>query len=296
MRILILGGNGMIGHKIYQTLSSCFQDTWVLLRQPLKKFPHKNFFNSQKVIDRIDLSDFAVLQSELNKIDPDIIINAAGITIRRGVNLSVYKSILINAALPHLLEEWVSNKKGKRIIHFSTDCVFSGKSGEYNENSDLDAQDVYGKTKGIGELKGPNSLTLRCSMIGRELDYYTELLEWFLSQKGETIKGFSNVVYSGITTVKMAEFVKDIIVHYPDLSGVYNISSVPISKYELLKLFKDTFGYTIENEKDITYKSRKDLLSNNFFKETKFTIPVWRDLMIQLKEDSILNSEYYKTN
>jgi len=198
--------------------------------------------------------------------------------------------------LPHLLEEWVSNKKGKRIIHFSTDCVFSGKSGEYNENSDLDAQDVYGKTKGIGELKGPNSLTLRCSMIGRELDYYTELLEWFLSQKGETIKGFSNVVYSGITTVKMAEFVKDIIVHYPDLSGVYNISSVPISKYELLKLFKDTFGYTIEIEKDITYKSRKDLLSNNFFKETKFTIPVWRDLMIQLKEDSILNSEYYKTN
>ena len=296
MRILILGGNGMVGHKIYQTLSSHFQDTWVLLRQPLKNFSHKNIFNSQKVIDRIDLSDFLILQSELNKIDPDIIINAAGITTRRGVNLSVYKSILINAALPHLLEEWVSNKKDKRIIHFSTDCVFSGKSGEYNENSDLDAQDVYGKTKGIGEVKGPNSLTLRCSMIGRELDYYTELLEWFLSQKGETIKGFSNVIYSGITTVKMAEFVKDIIVHYPDLSGVYNISSVPISKYELLKLFKDTFGYTIEIEKDTTYKSRKDLLPNNFFKETKFTIPVWSDLIQQLKEDSILNSKYYKIN
>jgi len=296
MKILILGGNGMIGHKMYQELSKDFLETWVLLRKPLFSLPYHRIFNSEKVIDGVDLSDFKLLITKLDEVNPDIIINAAGITIRRGINESIQKSILLNAALPHLLEEWVSGKSGKRLIHFSTDCVFSGKSGSYTEESELDAQDYYGKTKGIGEVKRQQSLTLRASMIGRELDYYTELLEWFLSQNGKTIKGFSNVIYSGITTIRMAKFVKSIIMDYPFLSGVYNISSVPISKYELLKLFKTTFEYDVEIDNDETYKSRKDLVSTKFFNETKFEMPIWQDLVKEMKEDILLFTEFYKNN
>lgn len=294
MKILILGGNGMIGHKVYQALRICFDDTWVLLRQNLKDLKYKELFNFEKVIHDIDLKEFDSLTGILDDLNPDIIINAAGITIRRGVDISISNTITINSALPHFLEEWVRGKNGKRLIHFSTDCVFSGKIGAYNENSFPDAVDYYGKTKALGEVTGSQSLTLRGSMIGRELANHTELLEWFLSQKGNTVRGFKNVIYSGITTVKMAEFVTKIITDFPSMSGLYNVSSVPISKYELLKLFNKNFGVGAEILINEDYHSKKDLISDRFYNETGFTIPEWKDLAIQLKDSSLINSKYYK--
>ena len=294
MKILILGGNGMIGHKIYQALRINFDDTWVLLRQNLKDLKYKELFNFEKVIHCVDLKKFDSLTGVLDDLNPDIIINAAGITIRRGVDISSSNTILMNSALPNFLEKWVRGKKGKRLIHFSTDCVFSGKIGAYNENSIPDALDYYGKTKALGEVTGSQSLTLRGSMIGRELANHTELLEWFLSQKGNTVRGFKNVIYSGITTVKMAEFVTKIITDFPSMSGLYNVSSVPISKYELLKLFNKIFGVGAEILINEDYHSKKDLISDRFYNETGFTIPEWEDLAIQLKDNSLINSKYYK--
>lgn len=294
MKILILGGNGMIGHKVYQALRIVFDDTWVLLRQNLKDLKYKELFNFKKVIDGIDLKEFDRLSGILDDLDPDIIINSAGITIRRGVDISISNTITINSALPHFLEEWINGKSGKRLIHFSTDCVFSGKIGAYSESSIPDAVDYYGKTKALGEVTGSQSLTLRGSMIGRELANHTELLEWFLSQKGKTVNGFKNVIYSGITTVKMAEYVTKIITDFPLMSGLYNVSSVPISKYDLLKLFNENLDVRSEILINEDYHSKKDLISNRFYTETGFTIPEWKDLAIQLKENSIINSKYYK--
>jgi dTDP-4-dehydrorhamnose reductase len=294
MRILILGGNGMIGHKMYQILSAVCNDTWVLLRQDLDRLPYKRIFNKEKVIGNVDCKEFDKLTNILESLNPDIIVNAAGITIRRGINNSLCHSILLNAALPHFLEEWVNGKKAKRLIHFSTDCVFSGKIGSYTEESETDANDYYGRTKALGEVKGPKSLTIRGSMIGRELANHTELLEWCIAQNGKKVKGFSNVIYSGITTVRMAEFVKEIIFQIPTLSGVYNVSSIPISKYELLMLFRKVFNLDIEILNDESYSARKDLISEKFYIETGLVIPNWEDLILQLKEDSILYKEYYK--
>lgn len=291
---MILGANGMIGHKIYQVLNDEFSDVWAHLRKPLKSYKFKNIYNFTNVIEDLDLSDFTKLKIELDKLNPDLIINAAGITIRRGINLSLSKTISINSLLPHFLEDWISYNKNKRLIHFCTDCVYSGKDGKYNEESIKDASDIYGKTKSLGEVTGPQSLTLRGSMIGRELDYYSELLEWFLSQKGKTIKGFTNTVYSGITTLKMAEFVKYIINNFPNLSGLYNISSTPISKFELLTLLNTTFDNKVKILKDPSYSSKKDLISNKFFAELGLIQPKWADLLKELKKDSILNFEYYK--
>lgn len=294
MRILILGGNGMIGHKVYQALRLVFDDTWVLLRQNLKDLNYKELFNFKKVLDAIDLKEFERLVRILDDLNPDIIINAAGITIRRGIDVSISNTITINSTLPHFLEEWINGKIGKRLIHFSTDCVFSGKIGDYNESSTPDAVDYYGRSKALGEVTGPQSLTLRGSMIGKELANHTELLEWFLSQKGKSVNGFNNVIYGGITTVKMAEYVTKIITDFPSMSGLYNVSSIPISKYDLLKLLNENFDVGSEILICENYHSKKNLISSKFYNEMGITIPDWKDLVIQLKENSNINSKYYK--
>lgn len=292
MRILILGGNGMIGHKMYQILSKEFSDIWVLFKKPMNKIYSNEIFNIDKVIDNFDLIHFENLKVILENVMPDVIINASGITIRRGINDDLFKSILINSALPHFLDNW-TRLNNKRLIHFSTDCVFSGKKGFYTESNSSDAEDLYGKTKALGEVISANSITLRGSMIGRELENKTELLEWFLNQRDKSIKGFSKVIYSGITTIRMANFVREIIKNHPDMNGIYNVSSISISKYELIGLFNQYFNKKCHVISDDSYISNKDLNSSKFYRETGFKKPDWIELIQELVKDSELNARYY---
>jgi dTDP-4-dehydrorhamnose reductase len=293
MRILILGGNGMIGHKMYQMISKVHMDTWVTLRNDITTYIYSNIYNNEKVIGNIDLSDFKKLLHTLNEIKPDIILNACGITIRRGVEEVKSNTILINSVLPHILNEWVS-LNNKRLIHFSTDCVFSGKKGDYLDTDIKDAYDLYGSTKSLGEIVDSKfAITLRGSMIGRELENKTELFEWFLQQSNNKIKGFSEVIYAGITTVKMAEIVLRLINFYPNLSGIYNISSKPISKYDLLKMCNEHFEINSIIEMDNSYKSNKNLISDKFFIEIGIEKPNWIDLIRQLKDDSLIYTNLY---
>lgn len=293
MRILILGGNGMIGHKMYQIISKVNDDTWVTLRNDLSNYIFSDIYNNEKVIDNIDLSDFKNLLHTLNEIKPDIILNACGITIRRGVEKIKSNTILLNSALPHFLNEWVS-LNNKRLIHFSTDCVFSGKKGDYLDTDIKDAYDLYGSTKSLGEIVDSKfAITLRGSMIGRELENKTELFEWFLQQSNKKIKGFSEVIYSGITTVKMAEIVLRLINFFPNLSGIYNISSKPISKYDLLKMCNEHFAINSIIEMDNSYKSNKNLISDKFFIEIGIEKPNWTDLIRQLKDDCLIYNNLY---
>jgi dTDP-4-dehydrorhamnose reductase len=293
MRILILGGNGMIGHKMYQILSKFKEDTWVTLRNDLSTYSFSSIYNYEKVIDNIDLTDFNKLSRILNEIKPDIILNASGITIRRGVEKIKSNTILINSALPHFLNEWVSFNN-KRLIHFSTDCVFSGKKGDYLDTDIKDAYDLYGSTKSLGEIIDSQfAVTLRGSMIGRELENKTELFEWFLKQKNKKIKGFSEVIYSGITTVKMAEIILTLINNYPNLTGIYNISSKPITKLALLKLCNEYFDVNAIIEMDGSYSSNKNLISEKFFNHIGMKQPNWEDLIKQLKDECIINNNLY---
>lgn len=294
MRILILGGNGMIGHKMYQIISKVNVDTWVTLRNDLSTYFFSDIYNNNKVIDNIDLTDFKNLLNTLNNVKPDIILNACGITIRRGLEEIISNTILLNSALPHFLNEWVS-KNNKRLIHFSTDCVFSGKRGDYLDTDIKDAYDLYGTTKSLGEIVDSKfAITLRGSMIGRELENKTELFEWFLQQNNKKIKGFSEVIYAGITTVKMAEIVLRLIKFYPNLSGIYNISSKSISKYDLLKMCNEYFAINSIIEIDNSYKSNKNLISDKFFIEIGIEKPNWTDLIRQLKDDCLINTNLYK--
>jgi|688.fasta_scaffold317571_2 dTDP-4-dehydrorhamnose reductase len=293
MRILILGGNGMIGHKMYQIISKVNLDTWVTLRNNLNSYSYSKFYNSEKVIESIDLTNFQNLFNQLNTINPDVIINACGITIRRGVNQLKSKSIILNSALPHFLNEWVTSNN-KRLIHFSTDCVFSGKKGDYEDNDIKDATDIYGLTKSMGEvIDSTFTITLRGSMIGRELENKTELFEWFLKQHNTTINGFSEVIYSGITSVKMADIVLNIIYNFPNLSGLFNVSSKAISKFDLLTLCNDYFKVDAFIKNDNSYSSNKNLISNKLFNELNMVQPAWNDLIKQLKQDCSENKNLY---
>ena len=293
MKILILGGNGMIGHKIFQVLNEDFKNTWVLIRKKKRDLPYVNLFNSN-IIEGFELEDDKTLFSFLDNFNPDIIINAVGITIRRGVNEKISKSIFINSLLPNLLEDWVDRMPNKRLIHLSTDCVFNGELGSYNEESIPNATDIYGRTKILGEVKGSNTITLRSSMIGRELENFTELFEWVISQKGNRIKGFNNAIYSGITTIRMARYIKLIIMNFPKLSGLFNVSSEPISKYNLIKLLNKNFDLNLTIEIENSYKTNKVLDSGKFFNLISLSTPTWEDLIIELKDDSIINQKFYK--
>lgn len=285
MKILILGSDGMIGHKMAQSLSH--------FNLYLNSRSHSN--NLQEHFPNSTLSNFDFLNQNiedlLEKTSPDYIINAVGITIRRGASDNEQTNFL-NSQLPQKINFWCKESQ-KKQIHFSTDCVFSGDKGNYNDLDLPDAKDNYGKSKGEGEINSKSTLTIRSSMIGREIYNKTELLEWVISNKNKKIKGFDNVIYSGVTTLWMSKTVNEIIKNYPDLYGIYNISSPPISKYELITKINTYFNLNIEIERDSSYYSNKSLNSDRFFSDTNLKKPNWDEMLNDLYLDSEKNKNLY---
>ena len=288
MRILILGISGMLGHKLAQILDSDFD----LVGLSRKKVTPKllGLKNTNIVYHDLLKED---IQSILHETNPDIIINCVAITTRRGVEGNIQITEKLNTELPHKLDSWAS-LNSKKLIHFSTDCVFSGKRGNYLENDFTDADDIYGKTKAAGEVNSESTLTLRCSIIGRELYNFTELFEWLVKNKNKKISGYSRVIYSGITTVRMGKIIKKIIKEYSDLSGIYNISSIPISKFELLAKLSNAFNLNVDINENKNIKSNKVLISRKFTEITGIKPPNWDDLIEEFKMDSDKNKSLYK--
>ena len=291
MKILILGGDGMIGHKMVQVLGAQNHEIVISVREK-RDLSLKSFSSKSKVFFNDFIKDNAL--NFLDKVNPDVIINAIGVTIRRGVNDHVSNSIYINSYFPHQLANW-AGIHNKRLIHFSTDCVFSGSEGSYSEDTNPNALDYYGKTKGLGEVFSKNAITLRSSMIGPELFNKTELFEWVINNKEKEINGFSRVIYSGVTTVYMARLVADLIENHKDLSGIYNIASNPISKFELLHLINDNFDLGLVINKDQSIISNKTLDSSKIDNELGIKSSNWNELIIELKKDYMHFGDLYKT-
>ena len=280
----------MIGHQI---LIGLLKESFLIHAHFKKKKSKHDFLKSKNTVFHFLEITQDNIEEFLVDINPDIIINAAGITTRREKESNINQIKFTNSILPNILSSW-SEKNGCRLIHFSTDCVFSGEKGNYKDSDKPDALDTYGKTKSIGEVSGANTLTLRSSMIGFELYNRTELLEWVLSNKNKTINGFSNVIYSGITTILMSKIVIKIINEFPDLIGIYNISSVPISKYSLLKKINDIFDLNIKVESVESKPSDKSLDSSSFYNKTGIKIPEWDLMLKELKNSWLLNKDIYE--
>ncbi|MBU0533490.1 MAG: SDR family oxidoreductase [Candidatus Omnitrophica bacterium] len=286
MRILILGGSGMLGHKLWQYLSPRFPNTFTVIRGYRHDYKKFNIFEDEtRVIENLNALNFPDVEKLLDRIQPSIILNCIGMTKHRKETNDMAMSLALNSSLPHKLATWGENNNAKTVV-FSTDCVFDGKIGHYTEESLTSATDIYGKTKAKGELKEDNTLTLRSSFIGTELLHRYELLEWFLAQSG-TIKGYKNAIYSGFTTLELCRIVEMLIVDYPQAHGLYNVSSNPISKFDLLMLIKKKMNLDIEITPDEDFHCDRSLDSSKFRKEFGYTPPSWEkmidELVIELK-------------
>jgi len=290
MKVVVLGASGLIGHKLFEKLSKRYE-TYGTLRLKVEVYDNDFFKDYDNFIDQIDVHDFNNLIKNLNRINPDVILNCVGITKRKNeINLPL-ESIYVNSIFPHKLLNWaISNNK--RLIHFSTDCVFNGKEGNYSELSLTNSEDNYGRTKALGEVNSKNGLTIRSSFIGRELLTNSELLEWFLSQKNESIKGFKNAMYSGVSTNFLAKTVGDIIEFFPELYGLRQLSiKNPISKYDLLMIAKDKFNKSVDIIADKKFKIDASLNGDLLRKEISYGNPNWNDMMEELCADN----KYYKS-
>ena len=287
MKILVLGATGMLGHKMFQTLRTRFSNTIGTIHGALHegRLTNISLLQNGNVMAFVDAENFPALAATLRRMEPDVIVNCIGVIKQRTEAKAAVPSIKINALLPHRLAE-VCSEWGGRLIHFSTDCVFSGERGNYTEEDESDAKDLYGKTKYLGEVATANALTLRTSIIGRELTHYKSLLDWFLSQDGTTVRGFKRALYSGVTTNHLADVVADLITHQPTLSGLYQVTGQTISKYDLLCLLRAAWELQIEIIPDETFVCDRSMRGHKFQQATDYIAPSWPELVAQLVADT----------
>jgi dTDP-4-dehydrorhamnose reductase len=193
-------------------------------------------------------------------------------------------SIRTNALLPHELSE-ICGRRGARLIHFSTDCIFSGQRGNYGEDDVADAMDIYGRTKFLGEVTSPNAITLRTSIIGRELIHSQSLLEWFLAQNHRRIFGYRRALYSGVTTNRLADVVGDLIEKEPHLNGLYQVTGQTVSKFELLTLLREAYQLDVEILPDDQFVCDRSMRGDKFRAATGYLSPPWPELAAELASD-----------
>ena len=282
MRILILGGDGMLGHRLLSHMQSR-HDVRVTLRLDLGEYARFGLFGEHNAFPSVDVRSTERLLEVFAAFRPETIVNAVGIVKQRNEAREAIPSIEINALLPHRLAV-LAQAAGARLVHLSTDCVFSGRDGHYTESSPADADDLYGKSKFLGEVNDPGCITLRTSIIGPELSRKTGLLEWFLAQKG-TIRGFKRAIYTGFTTGEMSRIIEMLLVRFPGAGGVYHVSSDPISKFDLLTLVRDRLGCAIEILPDETFVCDRSLDSSRFRKEFRYSPPAWPAMIDELASE-----------
>ena len=284
MRLLILGGSGMLGHQLWRGLHAQ-HDTWVTLRRPVADFAVHNLFDEAKAIQLDDITDDTALERALGQAKPEAVINCVGLIKQRDEVSDEALTLRVNAEFPHRLAKRCG-EAGARLIHFSTDCIFAGTKGNYTESDPSDAADLYGQSKHQGEVADAHSVTLRTSVIGHELDTNLALLDWFLSQRGQAISGFTKAIYSGFTTLEMARIVDRILTQHPALSGVWHVASESISKFALLQLCREKLGWEGVIEPNDEFVCDRSLNADRFNQATGYTPPSWEAMISELAQQS----------
>lgn len=277
MKVLVIGGSGMIGSTVLRVLSE--KDEWEVFGT-IREDGLKRFFPTSiasRLISGIDVENTDTLVKVLDKIRPNVLVNCVGLTKHKPEAEDPLVSISINTLMPHRLAA-LSRLVAARLIHISTDCVFSGGKGGYIEDDLADAQDVYGKSKALGELHYPHAITLRTSTIGHELQSKYGLLDWFLSQQGRC-NGYRRAIFSGLPTVVFAQVVRDVVIPDTELSGLYHVGAKPINKFELLKLIADAYGMTIDIVPDDQLVIDRSLNAKRFEIATGYVAPEWPELI-----------------
>ena len=277
MKILILGITGMLGSCLYKYFFNLdeFEVIGALRDENKKIFFSENSTSKIEIFNSYE--NFEMLDYFVKDKKVDYIINCLGV-IKQKINQSKpEQSIFINSYLPHLLDKLAQKYKSK-LIHFSTDCVFDGDAGSYKESNIPLPKDLYGLSKLLGEQNTKNSLTLRTSIIGHEIESSFSLVNWFLSQN-KVVRGYTKAIYSGFPTVEICRIIHKFIFTNKSLVGIYNLSSKAISKYELLKIISQIYNHEIDIIPDEKIIIDRSLDSSLFNSKTNYICPSWNKLI-----------------
>lgn len=279
--ILVVGASGLIGSTIFKYLSG---NTNFSVFGTIRNPSNKKFFSPShvtKLHSQIHASDVRKWNEVFKKIRPDIVINCLGITKHLEGGNDPLVTIPVNAYFPHYLNA-LSQEYGARLIHISSDCVFSGSQGGYLEGDAPDAEDFYGRSKALGEITQGPAITLRTSTIGHELNSKFGLLEWFLGQKG-VCQGFKKALFSGVPTIELAKIIEKFIIPNPQLQGLYHVGGCKISKFDLLTQIAHEYGKKIEIIPNITFRIDRSLNSDRFYEATGYKPPSWKQLIKEMR-------------
>ena len=286
-RVLVLGASGMLGHKLIQQLSAAGLPVVGAIRNPAMletRAARTAFAGAERILTDVDLIQDDALVRAIDAARPDVVVNAIGLIKQDDAASDPILPITINSLLPHRLATFCG-KNAIRLIHFSTDCVFGGEQGPYREDSPANPQDIYGRSKLLGEVTGRRCLTIRSSFVGRELRGRLSLVEWFLSQRGRRVLGYTGALYTGVTTIVMSDLVADIIMRHPDLHGVYHVASDPISKYQVLNLLNHHFQLGVELVPSDSLIIDRRLDGGSIRERIGFIAPPWDDMVTKLYQD-----------
>lgn len=284
MKILVLGATGMLGHKVIEILSTRFEVVGSV-RSDVQRFQDHPVLGQTPLVGHVRVDDFDSMINAFSQVRPEAVVNCIGVIKQAAEAQDPLISLAINSVFPHRLSQ-LCKATGSRLIHISTDCVFSGKKGSYTEDDISDAEDLYGRTKVLGEAVGDGTMTLRTSFIGRELGSQLSLVDWFISQRGQKVNGYTQAIYTGFTSYALGTIIADILENHEDLSGLWHVSSDRINKYELLKLVNEAYDLGITIEPDVSVVIDRSLDSARFRRATGFVPTTWLEMVAQMAADA----------
>ena len=287
--ILVLGAAGLLGHMLVRTLS----DSQRVIGTTSHAFGHSGklaeILPRDRCVDLLDVRDFVKVERTIRDWQPDVVVNCVGLIKHKMDDDRVLDAVLINSAFPHQLAR-LCNELKTRLIHFSTDCVFAGTPGVKRLTDTPDATDVYGITKRLGEVGYGTSLTLRTSFVGRQIVGAEELVEWVISQRSGQITAYRKAIYSGLTTRALSDVVRQIIDWHPNLVGLYQVASSPITKFDLISHLNDKLRLDITINPDTKFECDRTLDGSDFGRVTGIQVPSWEEMLSEFCSDQAFYS------
>ena len=285
-KVLVLGAGGMLGHMVVRVLSGEHAVFGTTRGSHQRGSVLERYLHRDNWVADLDIRDDTRVEKLLTSLNPDVVINCVGLVKQKMDAHSYIESIEINALLPHRLAK-LCELHNSKFIQVSTDCVFTCDQG-IKEQTDLpNANDLYGRTKYLGEVNYGTALTLRTSIVGRQIEGRESFFEWVLSQKGNSAHGYKNALYTGLTTYALSKVIEEIIANHPDLSGLWQVASEPVSKFYLMKELNSILSLDINISENITFECDRRLNGEPFFEKTGIRIPTWKIMIQQFASDQV---------
>lgn len=282
--ILILGAGGMLGHMLVRILSPSHLVFGTTSRPRDERSPLGRVLSREQWVDGVDVREWQTVEKTISHTGAQVVVNCVGVIKQKMESSSVLDAILVNSLVPHKLA-LTCEKAGIRLIHLSTDCVFEGSPGLRLVSDTPNATDLYGTTKRLGEITYGPSLTLRTAFVGRQLTGSEGLFEWVRSQHGKTVNGYKEAIYSGLTTMALSRVIQQIIENHSHLSGLHQVASTPISKFDLITRLNHLLSLGLTVLPDTSFICDRSMDGTQFTELTKIEIPSWDAMLSDFAHD-----------